>query len=176
MNTSNQNIIRIAVIGGIMLLAAFSRLLPHPANFTAIMALALFGGAKFKNSSLAIVLPLVVMLITDAIIGFYSLMPFVYGCIVVTSIIGMSVGRKSSPVYVIGGSLISSVLFFLVTNAAVWYHNPQFTQNATGLMMCYEFAVPFFKNQLLGDLFFNFILFGSYRIASAKIPALAYAR
>src|SRR5262245_62123749 len=106
MNISNQNIIRIAIIGGMMLLAGLSRLLPHPANFTAIMALALFGGAKFKNSSLAIVLPLIVMLITDAIIGFYSLMPFVYGCIVITSYIGMSVGRKSNPLYVIAGSLI----------------------------------------------------------------------
>jgi hypothetical protein len=174
MNTSNQNIIRIAVIAGMMLLAGFSRLIPHPFNFTAIMALALFGGAKFKNTSLAIILPLIVMLITDAIIGFYSLMPFVYACIVITALIGTSISRKSNPLYVIGGSLISSVLFFLVTNAAVCYHNPQFTQNLQGLMMCYEFALPFFKNQLFGDLLFNFMLFGSYRLVRSRVPALAY--
>jgi hypothetical protein len=174
MNTSNQNITRVVVIAGMMLLAGLSRLIPHPFNFTAIMALALFGGAKFKNTPLAIVIPLIVMLITDAIIGFYSLMPFVYGCIVVTALIGTSVGRKSNPLYVIGGSLISSVLFFLVTNAAVWYHNPQFTQDASGLMMCYDIAVPFFKNQLSGDLLFNFVLFGSYYLAKARIPALKY--
>jgi len=174
MNTSKQNITRMAVIAAMMLLAAFTRLIPHPFNFTAVMALALFGGAKFKNTSLAIVLPLIVMLITDAILGFYSLMPFVYGCIVVTALIGTAVGRKSNPAYVIGGSLISSVLFFLVTNAAVWYHNPQFTQDPSGLMMCYDIAVPFFRNQLFGDLFFNFILFGSYRLVKSKVPSLAY--
>jgi len=174
MNTSNQNIMRVAIIGGMMLLAGLSRLIPHPFNFTAIMALALFGGAKFKNPSLSIVVPLVVMLITDVIIGFYTLMPFVYSCIVVTSLLGMAVGRKSNPLYIIGGSLISSVLFFLVTNAAVWYHNPQFTQDVSGLMMCYDFAVPFFRNQLFGDLFFNFMLFGSYYLVKTKIPALRY--
>ncbi len=174
MNTSNQNITRVAVITGMMLLAGLTRLIPHPFNFTAIMALALFGGAKFKNTPLAIVLPLIVMLITDAIIGFYSLMPFVYGCIVITALIGTSVGKKSNPVYVIGGSLISSVLFFLVTNAAVWYHNLLFTQDTSGLIACYTIAVPFFKNQLLGDLFFNFMLFGSYRLVKSRVAALAY--
>jgi hypothetical protein len=174
MNTSNQNITRIFIVIGMMLLAAFTRLIPHPWNFTSIMALALFGGAKFKNSSFAIVIPLIVMLITDLFIGFYTLMPFVYGCIVVTSLVGMLVGRKSNPLYVIGGSLASSVLFFMVTNAAVWYHNPQFAQNPAGLFACYNIAVPFFKNQVSGDLFFNFILFGSYRLVKTRVPALAY--
>ena len=174
MTTSNHNIIRIAVIGGMMLLAGLSRLIPHPFNFTAIMALALFGGAKFKSKPLAVVLPLIVMLITDAIIGFYSLMPFVYGCIVITALIGTTIGQKANPFYVISGSLISSVLFFLVTNAVVWYHNPQFTQDPSGLMFCYDVAVPFFKNQISGDLFFNFILFGSYRLVKSRIPSLAY--
>jgi hypothetical protein len=174
MTTSNQNIIRIAVIGGMMLLAGLSRLIPHPANFTAIMAVALFGGAKFKSKPIAVVGPLIVMLITDTIIGYYSLMPFVYGCIVVTAVIGTTIGRKSNPLFVIGGSLVSSVLFFLVTNATVWYHNPQFSQDSSGLIACYIYAVPFFKNQLIGDLFFNFILFGSYRLVKARIPSFAY--
>lgn len=174
MNSSNQTITRAAIIAGMMLLAAFTRLIPHPANFTAVLAIALFGGAKFKNPSLAVVLPLGVMLITDLMIGFYSLMSFVYACIALTSIIGMYVGRKSNPVFILCGSLVASTLFFLVTNAAVWYHNPQFTQTASGLLTCYDFAVPFYRNQLFGDLFFNFVLFGSYRLAKAKIPSLSY--
>src|SRR6185369_11321907 len=124
MTFSNQSITRGAIIIGMMLLAAFTRLLPHPANFTAILAIALFGGAKFKNPSLAIVVPLIVMLMTDLFIGFYSLMPFVYGCIALTAIIGLYVGKKSNPVFILGGSLAGSILFFLVTNAAVWNLNP----------------------------------------------------
>ncbi len=174
MKNSNQNIIRIVVIASMMLIAGLSRLIPHPFNFTAIMAVALFGGAKFRNPSLAIVLPLIVMLITDAIIGFYSLMPFVYGCIVITALIGTLIGRKSNPLYIIGGSLVSSLLFFLVTNGVVWFHDAQFAKNISGLMTCYTVALPFFKNQVFGDLFFNFVLFGSYRLVRARIPSLSY--
>src|ERR1043166_7525411 len=104
MKTSAQTIPRATVIIVMMVLAALTRLLPHPANFTAILAIALFGGAKFKNTSLAIVIPLIVMVITDLFKGFYSLMPFVYACIALTAMIGMYVGRKSNPVFIILGS------------------------------------------------------------------------
>ena len=174
MNTSNHSIIRTLLIVVLMLLAAFSRLMPHPANFTAIMAIALFGGAKFKNPSLAIVVPLIVMLITDVFIGFYSLMPIIYGCIVVTALIGTYISRRSSPMMILIGSVLASTLFFLATNAGVWYHNPQFAPTFSGLVLCYDFALPFFKNQLLGDLFFNLVLFGSFYLAKTRIPSLAY--
>jgi hypothetical protein len=173
MPTSNQ-IIRTAVIMGIMLIAAFTRLIPHPANLTAIMAVALFGGAKFRKSPFAILVPLMIMLITDLFIGFYSLMPIVYGCIALTTVIGTYVGKKSNPLFVIGGSVLASTIFFLVTNATVWYHDPNYSQNANGLLMCYNAGIPFYRNQLFGDLFFNFVLFGSYKLAKSKYPALAY--
>lgn len=174
MKDSNHTFTRTLLIIGMMLLAAFSRLIPHPANFTAVLAVALFGGAKFKNLSLAILVPLIVMMTTDLVIGFYSLMPFVYGCIVLTAIIGMYIGRTSNPVYILFGSLLASTLFFMVTNATVWYHNPQFAQTFSGLLICYDFAIPFFRNQLFGDLFFNMLLFGSFYIVKNKIPSLAY--
>lgn len=174
MKTINNSPTRNLIIAGLMLLAAFTRLIPHPANFTAVMALALFGGAKIKNQPLAFVIPLIVMLITDLVIGFYSLMPFVYGSIVLTVLIGKYVGRLSNPVFIIGGSLVSSIVFFLITNAAVWYHNPQYAQSLPGLMLCYDVAIPFFRNQVFGDLFFNFLLFGTFKIAQTKITSLAY--
>lgn len=174
MNPSNKIVVRNVIIAAMLLLAAFSRLIPHPANFTAVLALALFGGAKFKNTSLAVLVPLIAMLITDLIIGLYSLMPFVYACIAATALIGTYVGRKSNPGFIIGASVVSSTLFFLVTNAAVWYHNPNFAQSSSGLMMCYDFALPFYRNQLFGDLFFNFVLFGTFKLAKTRIAALAY--
>ena len=175
MNTSKQSMIRFSIILLMMLLAAFTRLIPHPMNFTAVLAIALFGGAKFRSSSLAIVLPLVVMLITDFFIGFYSLMPVVYSCIAITAIVGKYVGRTNRPAYIVIASIVCSLFFFLVTNAAVWYNNPMYATNLSGLMKCYDIAIPFFRNQIFGDLFFNFMLFGSYKLVKTKIPALAYA-
>jgi len=183
MSTTNQNT-RTALIAGMMVLAAFTRLIPHAPNFTAILAVALFGGAKFRNASLAILVPLVVMLLTDLtsstiqfggtniVMGFHSLMPFVYSCIAITSLIGIYISKKANAAYIIGGSLLASTLFFLITNAGVWYHNPQFTQDWGGLFACYDFAIPFFGNQLAGDLFYNGILFGAYALASKRIPVL----
>jgi hypothetical protein len=174
MYRSNQSIIRATIIIGMMVLAALTRLLPHPANFTAVLAVALFSGAKLKNKSLAVLLPMIVLMLTDLIKGFYSLMPYVYVCVVITSLIGIYVGRKSNPIMIIGGSLLGSLIFFLVTNAAVWSINPQlYPQTWSGLATCYDFAAPFFRNQLFGDLFFNFLLFGSYQVAKGRIPSLA---
>ena len=169
MTTLNLNIRPIIVLA-MMLLAAFTRLIPHPANFTAIMAVALFGGAKLKNPFVAIVAPLSVMLITDLVIGFHSLMPLVYTCIALSALIGIyAVGEKSNTLGVISGSILSSTLFFLVTNFGVWFHNPEYPQNVEGLMACYIVAIPFYGNQLFGDLFFNAILFGSFALFSKKV-------
>ncbi len=184
MNTSNQNITRVIVIAGMMLLAAFTRLIPHPANFTAVLAIALFGGAKFKKPALAILIPLVVMLLTDltystirygstdVIVGFYSLMPLVYSCIAVTSLIGIYISKKQNMAFIFLGSVVSSTLFFLVTNAGVWYHSLQYAQNAQGLTACYAAGIPFYGNQLLGDLFFNAVLFGAFSLVSKRVPVL----
>ncbi|MBM4167452.1 MAG: hypothetical protein FJ218_11125, partial [Ignavibacteria bacterium] len=35
--------------GGLILLAAFSRILPHPPNFTPVSAIALFGGVYLEK-------------------------------------------------------------------------------------------------------------------------------
>jgi hypothetical protein len=183
MNTPDKTT-RLALITGMMVLAAFSRLIPHAPNFTAVLAIALFGGAKFRNTVLAIIVPLLVMFITDLsnfaiqfgstdiVIGFHSLMPLVYSCIAITSLIGIYISKKQGAGYIIGGSIVASTLFFLVTNAGVWYHNPQFTQDVQGLMACYTIAIPFYGNQLLGDLFFSGMLFGAYSLASKRIPVL----
>ena len=183
MNTSNQTT-RVGLIIGMMVLAAFTRLIPHWPNFTAVLAVALFGGAKFKNAALAVIIPLVIMLITDlsystihygstdVVVGFHSLMPLVYICIAITSLIGIYVGKKSSAGFIIGGSIIASTLFFLVTNAGVWYHSPMFAQNAQGLISCYDLGLPFYRNEVIGDLFFNTILFGVFALASKRVPVL----
>jgi hypothetical protein len=71
--------LRFLLIAGLIAAAATSRLLPHPPNFTPIGAIALFGGAAFRDRRLAFAVPLLAMLLSDAALGFSRMMPFVYG-------------------------------------------------------------------------------------------------
>src|SRR3989304_3347283 len=105
----------------IIVAAVGLRLLPHIPNFTPIGAMALFGGA-YLDKRLAILLPLSAMLLSDLFIGFYSpvVMLSVYGSFVLIGLIGMWLRGGKSPKNILLASISSSVLFFLITNFAVW--------------------------------------------------------
>jgi hypothetical protein len=161
----------------LIFLATLARLLPHPANFAPIGGLALFTGATalYQRSLfgrlLAFVLPLVALLVSDAIIGFYSwqIMIAVYLGFGLTSLIGLIVHRYYSVPVIMAGSLASTVIFFLLTNAAVWAFTPMYAKDLTGLIESYVMAIPFFRNSLLGDLSYTGLLFGVYELAQRKI-------
>src|SRR4030095_13184945 len=102
-------------------LAVITRLIPHAPNFTAIGALALFSGSVISNKKFAFLVPITVMLITDAIIGFHASMIPVYICFIAAVWIGMAMIRNINVLSVSAGSITSSILFFLVTNLPFWY-------------------------------------------------------
>lgn len=146
-------------------LAAVSRLFDHPANFTPVAAVALFAGAYLpKKWGWAV--PVVVMLATDAIIGFYDwqVMASVYASLVATVFVGFMLRRQRSVGSVLTTSLGASVLFFLVTNAAVWAWGGLYDRTAAGLLQSYAMGISFFKNTLLGDLFYTGFLFGTFEV------------
>ena len=164
-----------AIIAVLIVLAIISRLIPHPPNFAPIAAIALFGGALFSNRALAFVMPLVAMLVSDAIIGFHSHMAVVYGLFLLVVLIGFALRDRVKMGTVIGASLVSSTLFFVGSNLAVWYGSAFYTQDWSGLMMCYTMAIPFFQNTVLGDLFYTGALFGSYFWISQRYPSATLA-
>ena len=146
------------------------RLLPHPPNFAPIAAIALFGGVYFSRK-IALILPIVAMAISDIFIGDYEpkLMASVYGSFLLCVILGFWL-KKHKKWYTVGGSVLScSVLFFLITNFAVWDFTPWYAKTISGLIQCYLMALPFFKNTLLGDLFYVTIFFGAYEIVEVWI-------
>jgi hypothetical protein len=154
-----------------ILAASFSRLIPHPPNFTAIGALALFGGAIIPQRWLAYLLPFAAMLLADFFIGFHGLILPVYISFFAIVFIGQHILKTKSMGNIIGASILSSLLFFAVTNFAVWLSSSVFPKSFAGLIACYAAAIPFFENSIfgsfflntvLGDLFFNGVLFGSY--------------
>lgn len=164
---------RFLVLAGMIFIAAFSRLIPHPPNFTAVAAIALFGGAYFSSKYIALLLPLIALLITDLIIGFHNTMWAVYLSFIAVVIIGMMLQDKKKPGNVLLASVSASVLFFVVTNFAVWLMGSLYPKTSEGLVICFTATIPFFHYNLLGDLFFVGVLFGSFELAKVKFPQLA---
>src|SRR3990172_4703825 len=163
---------RFLVLAGMILIAAFTRLIPHPPNFTAVGAMALFGGAYFSRKSLAYAVPIIAMFITDIIIGFHPGMYAVYLSFIFIVMIGMTLRDKKKIGYIFLASVSASVLFFIITNFAQWLSFPLYSKDVPGLITCYVAAIPFFHYTLLGDLFFVGILFGAFELAKVKFPQL----
>lgn len=174
---------RFLVLAGLVLAAAFTRLIPHPPNFTAIGAMALFGGAYFSKKSFAFAVPLIAMFLSDIIIGFHPGMYAVYLSFILIVMIGISLSnkRKVRQNSVLPGrvgniflaSVSASVLFFVITNFAMWLTGILYPKTIAGLAECFIAAIPFFHYTLFGDLFFVGILFGAFELAKVKFPQLA---
>ncbi len=161
MNKNNYLIIAVLLIT----LGFVARLLPHPANFAPIAAIAIFGGL-YLPKRWAIVLPVIAMFVSDIFIGFYTwqIMASVYLSFVLVGLISLLVKKNKKAATVIGGTILGSILFFFITNFAVWAFGSMYTHNFAGLMQCYTMAIPFFKNTLLGDLFYTAIMIGSFEL------------
>ncbi len=157
----------------IILFALVLRLLPHAPNVAPIGAMALFGGA-YLNKRYALVVPLVALFISDYFLGFHRTMPFVYGSFLLTGYIGLRLRNNKSALNVLAASLISSLLFFIITNFGVWGVSGLYPKTLTGLAQAYYFAIPFFRNTIIGDLLYTGLFFGSFEIALRLLghPAL----
>lgn len=163
------------VIGVLILIAAATRFLPHPPNFTAVGAMALFGTARLSDKRLAFILPIAAMLLSDLFIPFgYN--PSVYISFILIAILGLSLRNTKKPLPILGASVASSLIFYIITNFAVWMsdNGTMYAKTIDGLWMSYVSAIPFFWNGLAGDLFFAGILFGAYELVSRT--ALAEAK
>jgi hypothetical protein len=147
----------------LILFGVLMRILPHPENFAPITAIALFG-AVYLPKRFAFILPLGAMLISDLIIGFYGVtMIYVYGSFVISGLLGLLIRKKKSIKTVVSVSLISSLLFFLITNFGVWA-NPKswYTPNLSGLLDSYIAGIPFFRGTMFGDLVYTAGFFSIY--------------
>ncbi|GAB5409965.1 MAG: hypothetical protein BalsKO_23300 [Balneolaceae bacterium] len=179
---------RLLVLSGLIIAAAISRLIPHPYNFAPIGAMAIFGAAHFSDKKLSFILPLFAMFLSDLLInnilyasyyqGFTLFTPgflWVYGAIAVIVVAGIFILKKVTLPRVLIGSLSASVIFFMISNFGVWLSDPDYPLNITGLLLCYEMAIPFFHNTLAGDLVYSGVLFGGFEFVKNKIPELKKA-
>jgi hypothetical protein len=146
----------------IIAIAALMRIIPHPANVAPIAAMALFGG-MYANRKYALVIPLLALLVSDSILGFYKDMPFIYGSFLLIGILGLYVRNHASPTKIITVTVLSSLLFFIITNFGVWLLGTIYPKTAAGLLMCFTAALPFFRNTLLGDMLYMGVFVIGYK-------------
>ena len=173
MKIENKNKLILAIV--MVVMAAGMRLVPHFPNFTPIAAMALFGGAYFSDKKLSFAVPFLAMILSDLVLGFHSTMWAVYLSFAAIVGIGFLLRDKNSVVKTAGAALASSILFFVVTNFAVWLAGGFYSMDMTGLVQCYTAAIPFFQYNVIGDLFYAGLMFGAFELAKAKVPAFIEA-
>lgn len=149
----------LAVLMFVVLL--ISRLVPHPANFTALTAVGLFGGSYWRRSQLKFVVPLLALFLTDAYLGFYPGIVFTYVAVALGVIVAPLL--SASLWNVLARGVLASVLFFVVSNLGVWWSSGMYAPTLAGLVDCYVMALPFFHNTLISTAFYSVVLFGFYR-------------
>ncbi|HEX5055911.1 MAG TPA: DUF6580 family putative transport protein [Gammaproteobacteria bacterium] len=166
----------LALIATVSALALY-RVFPHPANFTPVMAVALFAGAKSDDIRVAFLLPLMAMLLSDLVLGFHSTMPFVYAGMALVVTLGLLLRRRPGFIPVAGATLAGSLGFFAVTNFGAWLHSPElYSRNWSGLVAAYVAAIPFYQNSLLADAVFAVLLFGGWALAERTTPKMVRPR
>lgn len=170
----------------VVLAAAFSRLIPHPHNFTPIGAVALFGAAYFSNRFIAFLVPALAIFLSslvinnvvyqaDSFVWFYADFPAQILAFGLVTLMGFGLLKQIKVKNVLLASLSASLILFIITNFSAWLTTGMYQQTFSGLMLCYEMAIPFFSNSVIGDLVYCGILFGGYEWVRGQVPALKHA-
>ena len=149
------------VLFSFVLIAALTRLVPHPPNFAPITAMSLFAGAYFTRKQLAFIVPLLAMLISDLFLGFYTISIFVYLSFALITWMGQQKNRVTPKLVLLG-----SVLFFLISNLGVWLL--YYPKTIDGLLTCFTLAIPFFATSLMGDVFYSIVLVFGFSAVSKR--------
>ena len=154
---------------GLILILAFSRLIPHPPNFTPIIAVAIMSGYFFRNIYLSIVVIILSMLVTDIIIGFYTNMIFVYFSLLFIVITFFKFNHKIKLTNLFIFGFTGSIVFYIVSNFGVWALSGMYETSLVGMTECYIAAIPFFKNTLFSTIIFSYGAFLANQFFNKKL-------
>jgi|SRR3989338_5384913 len=173
----------------LVFIGALLRLVPHMPNFAPITAIGLFSGVYLgKNTSsrkskiLILLVPIAALALSDYLLlyinpyhgadfsrvhpltsMFHSTTAFTWGSFLVSALIGLYLKTRKTPVLILGGALIASIQFFIITNFGVWAVG-MYSRGLDGLLQSYIMAIPFFKWTFLGDIFYTTLFFGGYEL------------
>lgn len=156
------------------------QLLPHARNVTPVRAAALFAGAHFASPAAAFAVPLGAHLLgavavgvafADWSYGFHALAPAVYGSLALSVLLGLALRSRRRAPPIAAATAAGSLIFFAITNFAVWRTLGTYPPTAEGLARCYAAGLPFLWNGLLGDAAWSVLLFGGYALARRAAAA-----
>jgi hypothetical protein len=171
MNKQSTSTLVIAVL--LIVIAALSRVILYPHNFSPIIGMAIFAGAVIKDKRLAFALPLLAMFLSDVLFEAFNIAPGFwgwgqlvgYGILALITVIAFSM-KKINVFSVAGYSIGSSLLFFLLSNSAFFiFDNPiyhTYTQDLSGYIATLAGGLPFLKTGIVADLVYSTVLFGAY--------------
>jgi len=146
-----MNYLKISI--GIFIALAASRFIPHPPNFTSLIALSFYVPAIFGIKFIPFVI--ISFIATDIIIGFHSTLIFTWGSVIVIGLVSKYLNDKTS--VRLYGTFLSCLIFFILTNFGVWIGG-SYGYNIGGLLSCYYLALPFFGNTLASTMLFAVII------------------
>lgn len=141
----------------------FSRLLPHPPNFTPIISIAILCPIFFKKDFVSIGVIILGMFVTDLFLGFYSSMTITYLTLILIFYFNRIFFKIINFKKIILASLFSSLIFFIITNFNVWLFGNLYLKNFEGLISCYIMAIPFFHNTLISTALFSLLAYFGFQ-------------
>ena len=159
-----MNYLKVSI--GIFIALAASRFIPHPPNFTSLLALSFYIPALLGIRYLPALL--LSFAITDLFIGFHNTLIFTWGSIIVIGL--LSKYFTQNILSRISGSLIGACIFFLITNFGVWF-NGVYGYTFSGFLTCYILAIPFFAYSLISTIIFSVIFESLYKFKLKFFPA-----
>jgi len=129
-----------------------------------MVAIGLYAGARSKKLTTGVLATVLALVVSDAVLGFYRGMVWVYLATLVPVLLGRLIKTRSSVGAIAAAGLASSLAFFFITNFAVWAGGSLYPHTAHGLQACFAAAIPFYRNQILGDALYTAALFGTHAL------------
>lgn len=176
-------LLMILVITGFRLLVTFNSDELKFANFSSIGAVALFGGAYFKDHLKAFAFPLLSLFLSDFVLsttifskystGFlYEGWYVVYFAFALMVLVGRVLLKNVNVVNLLTSTFVIVLIHWIVTDFPIWFRNPAYAQDLAGFWLCLEKAIPFEIRFLEGTIIYGAILFGAFEILKSKYPVL----
>ena len=148
---------------GIFLVLSASRLIPHPPNFTSLIALSFYVPVFFGLRFIPIVIGCFV--ITDLYFGFHSTTLFTWGSVLLISVISKYFSKKITSRFL--GIMFSCLIFYIASNFGVWLTG-NYGYTLEGLTACYILAIPFFGNTLVASIIYSILIESIYKFFNSK--------
>ena len=172
----------IIVLSSIILVLIAMRSIFNIPNFNPIGAIALMGGILFHKKTTAFLVTIGALFLGDIILGlsspiymdymFSTTFLFVYVAFILMILLGTALKNRASLMTISLGSVVSAILFFLITNAGSWLAL-NYDRSLSGLMSAYSAGIPFFRATLVSQLLFSLGIYIIYNLATQRKTSLA---